>query len=202
MTKVRLEAFSDGVLAIAITLLALALPTPSSQDHLAAYLSSHWPSYAAYLASFMVIGIIWLNHHALLATAAAVTRTVVVVNLGLLLCVVSIPYATSVLAVYLRGAGWNARVAAAIYSSVTFGMAISFAGLFESLGRASLAADPSRSVEDHVAARRRFTAGVVPYLICVGLSFVSAYAMLALQFGLALYYLFDQIRAAPVAAET
>ena len=67
MNKGRLEAFSDGVLAIAVTLLALNLPTPPHDySHTLAHcLSSNWPSYAAYLASFLIIGIIWLNHHAL-----------------------------------------------------------------------------------------------------------------------------------------
>lgn len=197
MSKTRLEAFSDGVLAIAVTLLALALPTPAKgyQHSLAHYLSSNWPSYAAYLASFLAIGIIWLNHHALCSAATVITRAAVIINLGLLLCVVSIPYVTSLLAQYLRNGGWDANVAAALYCGVMCGMAFTFSGLFNTLGRAALAADPSRSYDDFVAARRRFTAGVIPYVLCVGVAFASAYAALAVQFVLAVYYL--SARSAP-----
>jgi uncharacterized membrane protein len=195
MSKGRLEAFSDGVLAIAVTLLALTLPTPPDGygQSLAHWLSSHWPNYASYLASFLIIGIIWLNHHALIGAATVVTRPAVIINLGLLLCVVSIPYVTSLMAQYLRDGGWDANVAAALYCGVMCGMALAFAGLFEVLGRATLAVDPSRSYDAHVAARRRFTAGVVPYAICVGVAFASAYAALAVQFALAAYYLLDQL---------
>lgn len=197
MTKVRLEAFSDGVLAIAVTLLALTLPTPPhpSNHSLAYWLAFYWPSYAAYLASFLIIGIIWLNHHALCSEATVITRAAVVINLGLLLCVISIPYVTSLLAQYLRSGGWDANVAAALYSGVMCGMALTFSGLFNEFGRAALAADPSRSYDAFVAARRRFTAGVIPYAVCVVVSFVSAYAVLILQFGLAAYYL--SARSAP-----
>lgn len=198
MSKVRLEAFSDGVLAIAVTLLALTLPTPPGRygQSLAHWLSSNWPSYAAYLASFLIIGIIWLNHHALFVDAPVITRPAVIINLGLLLCVVSIPYVTSLLAQYLRSGGWDANVAAALYSGVMCGMAFTFSGLFNALGRAALAADPSRSHEAFVAARRRFTAGVIPYVVCVGVAFASAYAALIVQFVLAGYYLSG--RSAPI----
>ena len=199
MSKARLEAFSDGVLAIAVTLLALALPTPAAgyKHSLAHYLAANWPSYAAYLSSFLIIGIIWINHHALFVTVTVVTRWAVLANLFLLLCVVSIPYATSLLAQYLRSGGWDAKVAAAIYSGVALGMAVGFTVLFELLGRAAMAADPSLSRAAHVAGLRRFSAGVIPYVVSVGVSFISAPATLALQFALAGYYLFDQLGGGP-----
>jgi uncharacterized membrane protein len=198
MSKGRLEAFSDGVLAIAVTLLALTLPSPPDNypHSLAHFVSVHWPSYAAYLASFLITGIIWINHHALVSAASVITRSAVVINLGLLLCVVSIPYVTILFAQYLRSGGWDANVAAALYSGVMCAMAFAFSGLFEVLGRAALAADPSLSLDAHAAARRRFTAGVIPYAICVGVAFASAYAALVLQLALAAYYL--SARSAPV----
>jgi uncharacterized membrane protein len=203
MSKGRLEAFSDGVLAIAVTLLALTLPTPDHyRKSLANFISTNWPSYAAYLASFLIIGIIWLNHHALISGATVVTRPAVIINLGLLLCVITVPYVTSLMAQYLRNGGWDANVAAALYSGVMCGMAFAFAGLFEVLGRAALAADPSRSYAAHAAARRRFSAGVIPYVICVGVAFASAYAALAVQFALAGYYLLDLLGAKPITEAT
>src|SRR3954468_15393220 len=72
MSKARLEAFSDGVLAVAITLLVLDLHVTPEQGSIPHQLVTHWTSYAAYVISFIVIGVIWINHHALLAQLAVV----------------------------------------------------------------------------------------------------------------------------------
>ena len=73
MEKARLEAFSDGVFAVAITLLALDLAVPGpGHGSLAHQLGTHWPSYAAYVVRFFVIGITWVNHHALFRSFAAI----------------------------------------------------------------------------------------------------------------------------------
>ena len=110
MDRSRLEAFSDGVFAVAITLLVLNL-TVAGPGHgaLTHQLGSHWPSFAAYLISFFVIGIIWVNHHALVRTILVVDRLLLFLNLVLLLWVVLIPFATGLVAeymsVYLAGTG-------------------------------------------------------------------------------------------------
>ena len=74
MGKGRLEAFSDGVFAIAITLLVLTIPTPHDYRHLGTVLAEQWPAYAAYIVSFAVIGIMWLNHHTVLGNFERVDR--------------------------------------------------------------------------------------------------------------------------------
>src|SRR5206468_3769657 len=85
MNLSRLEAFSDGVLAVAITLLVLDLHvTPDSSLSLVAQLGAEWPSFAAYGISFFVIGVIWVNHHALIGLAARVDRGLMFYNLLLL----------------------------------------------------------------------------------------------------------------------
>ena len=85
MPKDRLEAFSDGVFAIAITLLVLELDVPHpAHGSLAHALAEQWPAYAAYVVSFLTIGIIWINHHAVMANLVAVDRTVLLLNLALL----------------------------------------------------------------------------------------------------------------------
>ena len=74
--KARVEAFSDGVLAIAITLLVLELRVPEAgtlSGGLAHYLSEQWSSYAAYVLSFVVIGIMWVNHHGVFSRASGWT---------------------------------------------------------------------------------------------------------------------------------
>src|SRR5215831_8382274 len=98
----RLEAFSDGVFAVAITLLALNLFVAGpGHGPLVRQLGDHWPSFVAYLISFFTIGVIWVNHHALMRNVAAVDRTLLFLNLVLLLFVVLIPFATGTMAEYV-----------------------------------------------------------------------------------------------------
>jgi uncharacterized membrane protein len=94
MEKPRVEAFSDGVIAVAITLLALDLrvPDPAAHGGLAHALAAQWPNYAAYLVTFLTIGIIWINHHAMLRRLVSVDHTILVLNLLLLLTVVILPF--------------------------------------------------------------------------------------------------------------
>jgi uncharacterized membrane protein len=125
----RLEAFSDGVFAVAITLLALDLAIGGPGAHhqtLASNLAGHWPAFAAYPVSFATIGIIWVNHHTLFKNFSDVDRTLLFLNLLLLFFVVSIPFATSTIAAYLRSSSANASLAAAIYQGVFEGMSLSF----------------------------------------------------------------------------
>src|SRR6185369_4800250 len=100
----RTEAFSDAVIAIAITLLVLDLHVPVRQtltEPLTKALAHEWPSYAAYVTSFLVIGIIWVNHHAVFELIGRIDRTALFLNLLLLMTVVTIPYTTHLLATYL-----------------------------------------------------------------------------------------------------
>ena len=110
MGKARLEAFSDGVFAIAITLLVLTITTPNDYHHLGSELADRWPSYAAYVVSFAVIGIMWLNHHTIFGHFARVDRNLVYLNLLLLATVVFIPYPTGIFGQALQarrgGDGW------------------------------------------------------------------------------------------------
>jgi hypothetical protein len=90
----RTEAFSDGVLAIAVTLLVLDLHVPprnTLHEPLAVALAHEWPAYAAYVTSFLIIGIIWVNHHAVFELVGRVDRSVLFLNLLLLMSVVAIP---------------------------------------------------------------------------------------------------------------
>ena len=103
MSSARLEAFSDGVFAVAITLLALDLRVDGpGHGTLAHQLAHQWPSFAAYVVSFFVIGIVWVNHHALFTSFARADRSLMFLNLLLLLWIVAIPFATSTMATYLR----------------------------------------------------------------------------------------------------
>ena len=120
MTKTRLEAFSDGVLAIAITLLVIEIRPPELHQgqRLAQALWAQWPSYLAYLVSFLTIGVIWLNHHRLFEQVAWVDGPLLVLNLNLLLWTALIPFPTAVVAEHLGGVGEAARTASALYCGV------------------------------------------------------------------------------------
>jgi uncharacterized membrane protein len=198
MTKSRLEAFSDGVLAIAITLLTLDLPVPGhdevAQHHgLWGALVNHWPSFAAYVISFTVIGIMWVNHHALIQRVAVVDRPLLYLNLLLLLFIAAIPFSTRLFAEFLRTGSADSHVAAAVYSANAFGCAIGFNSMWRWLVR-----DDRRlhvKIDPVVLKRstRRFSLGIFVYLATIGLSFVSAPATLAVHGAVAVYYVVDQL---------
>ena len=127
MSKARLEAFSDGVIAVAITLLALDLTVPEpGHGALLTQLGDHWPQFAAYAVSFFTIGIIWVNHHARVSLIAMVDRTLLFLNLVLLMFVVLIPFATATMATYLTSGSEDSHIAMAVYAVVLEGMALSF----------------------------------------------------------------------------
>ena len=125
----RVEAFSDGVMAIAITLLVLDLKVPSDAEtraagSLIAALGQHWPSYLAYLAAFLTIGIIWLNHRAFVDKIQRFDGRLHWLNLALLLGIATLPFPTALLAAYLAEGGPAASTAAAVYGLLSVGTAL------------------------------------------------------------------------------
>jgi uncharacterized membrane protein len=197
MGRGRLEAFSDGVFAVAITLLALNL-TVTGPGTLAHQLWERWPGFVAYLISFFTIGIIWVNHHALVSNVVDVTRTLLFLNLVLLLFVVLVPVATGAVADYLAHGGFDAELAVAVYGVVLEGMSIGFASMLEwSLGEGRTRVPVPR--ERRWAARIRFMSGGLVYLLVIGGAFASAPAALGLSGVIAVYYMFERT---PVLAKT
>jgi uncharacterized membrane protein len=189
----RLEAFSDGVFAVAITLLALNLTV---EGHgLLHQLWEHRWSFAAYLISFFTIGIIWVNHHALIRSIKSVDRTLLFVNQLLLLFVVLIPFSTTTVAQYLPKGGWDARVAMAIYAGVFLGMSLGFAAIFEWTLHGEHVYEPVPR-ERHWAARLRFGGGGGAYVVAVVVALFNAYAAFILMAVVAVYYIFERTPAA------
>jgi uncharacterized membrane protein len=187
----RLEAFSDGVFAVAITLLALNLSVDGpGHGSLADQLRQHWPSFAAYIVSFFVIGITWVNHHDLFKAFARVDRTLLFLNLSLLMFIVAIPFATSTMASYLRTGGADAHLAAALYAAVLEGMGLSFGAIFAWSVRSDNRHDPL-SPEAVRTVGLRFGLGSILYLFAIGLALLSAPAALALIAAIAVYYMFQ-----------
>lgn len=102
MVTSRLEAFSDGVFAIAFSLLVLEFHPPAPQVPLPAYLSSLWPSFLAYVISFLLIGLVWANHHSMFVHIRRVDRPLLFLNTMLLADVAFLPFPTQLLAQALR----------------------------------------------------------------------------------------------------
>jgi uncharacterized membrane protein len=194
----RTEAFSDGVIAIAITLLVLDLRVPARETlhhSLAMTLRGEWPAYAAYVTSFLIIGIIWVNHHGVFELVGRVNRSTLFLNLLLMMTVVAIPFTTSLLSEYLLAGARNARTAAVVYSLVMLAMSFSFAALY-----AHVARHPAQLADgvDPAVVRRsviRFSAvGILLYLGALVVALFSAPLCLVAHFLIALYYCFQQIR--------
>jgi uncharacterized membrane protein len=200
MDRGRLEALSDGVFAVALTLLALNL-TVAGPGHgpLGHQLTHQWPAYVAYAISFFTIGIIWVNHHALFRNFAAVDRVLVFSNLLLLFFVVAIPFATATMAAYLRGGGADARLATAVYEGVFEGMSLSFGLVFVWPIYRRLLAVPLDAASAR-AATIRFTVGNLAYVVAIAVAFLSPAAALAISALVAVYYVFERTPAQPGAA--
>ena len=196
MEKSRLEAFSDGVFAIAITLLVLELAIPSLEEAdkaggLARALGDHWASYAAYIVSFAIIGIMWVNHHAILHTVARVDRPLLFLNLLLLMFIAVLPFPTALLAEHLESRG--SHVAAAIYSGNMLGCAIGFNALWRWIVHDQRLLHAHIDHKEARAGRGRFAIGVLVYAATVGLAFLHAKLTLAVHGLIAIYYVFDQL---------
>jgi len=192
----RLEAFSDGVFAVAITLLALNL-TLAGPGHgtLPSQLHEHWPAFAGYLISFFTIGIIWVNHHALVRQIMAVDRVLLFVNLVLLLFVVLIPVSTAVATDYLPNKPY-AQLAMVLYAGIFLGMSAGFGAIFEWTLHGQRVYQPLPA-EQHWAARRRFVGGALVYVIAMAVAVFNALAAFVLIGLVAVYYIFERTPASP-----
>src|ERR1700737_4644422 len=116
----RLEAFSDGVLSITITLLVFDIVRPEYESgHLLDKLLAQWPNYIAFLASFFYVGIIWLNHRAVFSRVRYCNRSLHLANLFLLLTSGLIPFPTAVLSAAIQGGNeFDAGGAVALYAAI------------------------------------------------------------------------------------
>jgi len=186
----RVEAFSDGVMAIAITLLVLELKVPvaSEPDKLLGDLAARWPSYAAYVASFLTIGIIWLNHHTLLTSIARFDTRLHWLNLFLLFTVATLPFPTALLADYVGEGGFNASVATASYGFLATLMSLPWSLMLRHLADHQELLEPGYRSTDARAEIRRGFLGVPIYAVATLISFVWPLVSLALYVAIAVLY--------------
>ncbi len=189
MSKSRLEAFSDGVIAVAITLLVLNLTVPTPpQLHLASNLLRHWPEYAAYAISFFTIGIIWINHHAMIGRLREVDHPILFLNLLLLFWIAVLPFATDLMASYLREQHGE-KLAAAVYAGSLLLMALTFALLnHHLLVRKAHLLTVEMSEEQRRALLARTRTGLIPYAVATPLALLSPYITLGICGAIAVFY--------------
>ena len=184
METTRLETFSDGVFAIAATLLILEI-RPPTHGSLAHGLVALWPSYLAYAISFATIGIMWINHHTLFGQIARVDRTFLAINVLFLLVIAFIPFPTEVLARNLHG---DARPAVIFYGLVNVLMAAGFGAVwfYAAIGRRLL--DPAADPRVVSGISRSFAPGIPSYAVATLAAFISPWLAVGLFGGLALFY--------------
>jgi uncharacterized membrane protein len=195
MDSRRAESFSDGVFAVAITVLVFnLLPiADKTASHLTARTLGHyWPAYLAYVVSFLTIGIMWLNHHTMLSQVSKVNRRVLVLNLFLLMGVVAIPFPTALVADHLTENS-QGTVAAVTYGLVMIAISIGFGATWIYLAAHQHELGARRRVRVPRLSTVRFTAGNAGYV--GGTLIALAWPVVALIiFGLlAVYYLFEHL---------
>ena len=182
----RMETFSDGIFAIAATLLVLEFHI-SQRLELGRELLHIWPSYFAYVTSFVTIGIIWMNHHHTVSLLGRTDRTMLFINNLLLLTIAFLPFPTRLVAEHLRHAG--AKPAALAYGATFLVMATLHQvwWLYARRGRRLVAERTSEAALR--AVDRAYLPGVAMYGVVFLLAFFSPLASVVLTFAIAAFYL-------------
>ncbi|CAN5422015.1 TMEM175 family protein [soil metagenome] len=187
----RLEAFSDAIIAIAITLLVLEIHVPErpeedgSNTKLWHELGDLWPSYFGFAVSFIVIGIMWANHHEIFRYITRATHNLILFNTLFLFLIAMAPFPTALLAEYLGHDG--EKTATIVYSGWFLVTAIAYNMLLLYPRKAGLIADDA---DPAVIAQitRRFNLGPPSYLLAFLVAFISPMASLIISAGLAILY--------------
>jgi uncharacterized membrane protein len=177
-----MEAFSDGVIAIAATLLVLEIGVSSTDQ-----LTHIWPSYLAYVTSFLTIGIIWMNHHTIVACMRGADRVLLFLNLLLLMTIAFLPFPTRLVAEHLKDSGERPAVYA---YAITFTV---MAAIYNVTWR--YARRDRRLIRDSVPDSRlraidlAFAPGVPLYALTILVAVASPLASVLLTFAIAAFYL-------------
>lgn len=187
----RIEAFSDGIFGIAITLLILNIKVPKAADirghaTLLQALGAQWPAYLSYLNSFLTVLIMWMNHHKLFRHIRRSDHVFLLLNGLLLMGVTIVPFPTAVLAEYVNTP--EARPAAAIYSGTYLVTAILFYVLWHYAARDHRLLARNHDRENVAAISRQYRYGPLLYLIAFLLAFVSVWASVGMCAALAIFF--------------
>lgn len=181
----RVEAFSDGVFAIAITLLILEIRIPPAGSPLAPALLRLWPSYVAFLISFLTIGVMWINHHRLFTIIRHSNDALLGLNLLLLLGITFVPFPTAVLAQHIVQSG--ARTAAIFYSASFVVIAIFFNVLWHAVVAQGLLGPAADEQMVH-GITRQYSFGPLYYLVATVVAIFSPLGSVAINLALAIFF--------------
>ncbi len=187
METARLETFSDGIFAIAATLLILDV-RPEGDGSLTSQLLHAWPSYLGYAISFLTIGIMWVNHRAIFRQIDKVDRTFLTLNVLALMVIAFIPYPTRVLAAHLHH---DARAAAVFYGLTNVAMAITYSSVWFYAARNGRLIAASADPREVSGISRSFRPGIPLYALATASAFVSPWLAVTLYAALALFYLVE-----------
>jgi uncharacterized membrane protein len=190
----RVEAFSDGVFAIAITLLALDIKIPASSagTRLSELLLKQWPAYFAFFISFAFIGIMWINHHRLFTYIRRTDHMLLILNGLLLMGVTVVPFTTALLASYIGRPYQN--VAAMVYNGNYVATAIFFNILWRYAASGNRLLGRSVDTAAVKALSKQYLLGPAVYLVCLALAWISVPASLVLNSALAIFFAFPPKR--------
>jgi uncharacterized membrane protein len=181
----RLEAFSDGVLAIAITLLVLDIPVPGRNGDLGSGLRAGWPHYVAFVTAFLTIAVMWANHHDLFRIIDKSDRGLMLANAFLLLTISFLPFPTAVLAEHMQDN--NRQAALLTYGGTMFVIAIAYNVLWRYVRIRGLLRD-DLSATAIAAVNRAYNSALVVYGAALLLSFFTAWLSIAVWIGLAVFF--------------
>jgi uncharacterized membrane protein len=194
----RLEAFSDGVFAVAITLLVLNVGaglSTSKSGHLPQALLRQWPEYLAYLISFLFILIMWTNHHTLFRYIRRSDHTLLLLNGLLLLFITLVPFPTGLLATYLRSHDSGDQLSAVlVYNGTYVLIAIAFNLLWWYALHNRRLLDEAVHPRHLQAMTDDYRYGVPLYLVAFALAFFNVWLSLAMNVGLALFWALPRSR--------
>lgn len=186
----RLEAFSDGVFAVAITLLVVDLKVPpnSKTVPLALALLGQWPSYLAFVTSFATILIMWVNHHSIFKLIRRIDTHLLFANGFLLLLVTAVPFPTALVSDYLTTQS-EAKVACAAYAGIFVLINIAYNLLWWEISAHRRLLKPSVSHAQIQKLTRNYTLGFPLYLLAMLLAIWNAYVSIGLCFLLWIFWM-------------
>jgi uncharacterized membrane protein len=184
----RLEAFSDGVIAIVITLLAFEIRVPQleGEQRLLEALLERWPVYLAFLISFLSLLVMWINHHDIFKLVRRVDRTFMILNGLLLLCITLVPFSTLLLSDYIRTD--EGLLVAVLYNGLYMVTALAFNLLWRyASGAGQLLKPDVQTQAEAISQQYRF--GPLLYLACIAVAVVSVPVSLLVNLGMAVFFL-------------
>lgn len=187
----RLEAFSDGVFAVAITLLALDLQVPklgsnASARDLAFALARQWPSYLAFATSFFTVLIMWVNHHGFFKLVHRTSARLLFANGFLLMITTAVPFSTALVTQFLRSPA--AKPACAVYGGTFVLISVGFSLLLLIVEKDPATRKPDVTEETLQCVRKSWRLGPPLYILATAGAFISPYVTIGICTGLWVYW--------------